>query len=153
MEMELLRNWQAATSWTFCQYPPPHPLPFAHRSLYIQNIVFAYIRSPCNSVLQEEKKRRREVGKKRKNRAAATCLLRDAVVSALVICPFVTDVPTEGAIIFAYMHTKIFALSTTPTLAGVYTSFHMTVNTRVGEFYRFSNICTLADLRIIRKIV
>jgi hypothetical protein len=29
---------------------------------------------------------------------------------------FVTDVPAEGAIIFAYMHMKIFALST--TLAG-----------------------------------
>jgi len=111
------------------------------------------MRSPCNSVLQEEKKGEERGEKKgKKNCAAATCLLRDAVVSALVICPFVTDVPTEGAIIFAYMHTKIFALSTTPTLAGVYTSFHMTVNTCVGEFYRFSNICTLADLRIIRKI-
>lgn len=76
---------------------------------------------------QEGKKKRegreREKGEGKKSRAATTCLLRDAVVSALVICSFVTDVPTEGAIIFAYMHTKIFALSTIPTLAGVYTSY------------------------------
>lgn len=66
----------------------------------------------------EGKKKERKRGEKKSYRAATTCLLRDAVVSALVICPFVTDVPSEGAIIFAYMHTKIFALSTTPTLAG-----------------------------------
>lgn len=91
------------------------------------------MRLPCNSVLREEKKREGERGEERKggekkSRAATTCLLRDAVVSALVICSFVTDVPTEGAIIFAYMHTKIFALSTIPTFAGVYTSFHMTAS-------------------------
>lgn len=61
---------------------------------------------------RNRKKEREE--KVEKSHAATTCLLRDAVVSALVICPFVIDVPTEGAIIFAYMHTKIFALSTTP---------------------------------------
>ena len=71
---------------------------------------------PCNSVSQEEKKKREKERRKKwkKSHATTTCLLRDAVVSALVICSFVTDVPTEGAIIFAYMHTKIFALSTIP---------------------------------------
>lgn len=111
-----LRHWQAKP-WTFC----PYAISYAPFELYIQNIVFAYMCSPCNRVSQKKSR-------------IATCLLRDAVVSALVIRSFVTDVPTEGAIIFAYMHTKIFALSTTSTLARICTPFHYKY---IKKFYRF----------------
>lgn len=107
--------------------------PGAHaitRSLYIQNIVFAYM---CNS------HRITACCRKKKQRRDYTCLLRDAVMSALVMRPFVTDPYRRRDYICVYAYENICIFYDSEPL---YRSLHVVScdSKNVGKFYRFLNM-------------